>query len=94
MKCQGKFKFKGISKRNGGSFTNSQGEIVNYSESYILKVDEFTEKGIFERVFKLSIDSPLVSQLSLLKPYDDIILDFDVILFGSSVRVIPVALKK
>lgn len=92
MKCQGKFKFKGIEKREGGSFTNAQGRQINYDESYSLKVDEETEKGIFERNFKVKKDSDLVDDLLLVKPYTNIILEFDITFYGRNISVIPVAL--
>ena len=52
MKCVGKFKFKGLVKREGGSFTNDRGQEITYKESYLLKVDESTENGIYERGFE------------------------------------------
>ena len=40
MKCTGNFKFKGLKKRSGGSFTTEDGRVVNYKECYILRLDE------------------------------------------------------
>lgn len=93
MKCVGDFKFKGLIKRDGGSFTDTTGKVINYKESYSLKVDEQTENGIYERQFKVAIDSPLVAELKALELYDDITLDFDVKIYGTRINVIPVALQ-
>lgn len=94
MKCVGKFKFKGLTKKSGGSFTNDRGQVIDYKESYALKVDENTEKGIYERVFKISSDSVLLEQLFKLQPYQDITLEFEINIYGSRITVVPVAIKQ
>ncbi len=91
MKCRGKFKFKGLTEKQGGEFKNNRGEMVEYKGSYALKVDEITEEGIFERIFKIALDSPLVQDLADKELYSDIILDFDVKFYSSGVGLIPVA---
>ena len=93
MKCIGKFKFKGLTRKDGGSFTNDRGQEIKYKPSYSLKLDEMTEEGINERLFKIADDSALVSSLQQLKPYQDITLEFDVILYANSIKLVPVALK-
>ncbi len=92
MKCQGKFKFKGLQKRDGGKFTNSNGQEINYAAKYQLKVDEQTEDGIYERTFNISLDSPLLEVLLITKPYSDIVIEFDIVFYGNNCRVIPVAI--
>lgn len=94
MKCIGNFKIKSLTKKNGGEFTNDKGQVIKYKESFVLKVDEQTENGIFERIFKVSADSPLISQLNGLKPYDDIVIEFDVALYSNRISLIPIALVK
>ena len=59
-----------------------------------IQVDEVTEKGIFERQFKIAEDSPLLNVLVNVKPYDDIVLDFDVSFYASGIKIVPVALIK
>ena len=93
MKCIGKFKFKGLVKKDGGSFTNDRGQDITYKPSYLLKLDEETENGIYERGFKVADDSSLVPSLLQLKPYQDITLEFDVILYNSSIKLVPIAIK-
>ena len=93
MKCVGKFKFKGLVKKDGGSFTNDRGQVITYKESYLLKVDENTDRGIYERGFKISADSELVMPLSKLQPYQDVTLEFDVNFYRNSVSIVPIAIK-
>ena len=95
MKCKGKFKFKSLDKKDGGEFVNSRGQSVTYAGSYALKLDEQTEKGIFERVFKISLDNAeLINSLSLLKPYDDIVLEFEINFYSSGIKLVPIAIVK
>ena len=56
MICKGNFKFKSITKRDGGDFINEMGERIKYKPCFLLKCDELTDKGIFERTFKLPLD--------------------------------------
>ena len=93
MKCIGKFKFKGLEKRDGGVFRNSEGKEITYKESYALKVDENIDDVIYDRVFKVPIDSALLTSLSQLKPYQEFTLEFDVIIYRNSIRLVPVAIK-
>ena len=94
MNCQGKFKFKSIVKRDAGEFTNNEGVKIPYKASYSLKVDEVTNSGIYERNFKIPVDSKLPEILSNVKPYDDIVLDFEISFYSSGIRLTPVALIK
>jgi hypothetical protein len=90
MKCRGRFVFKSLEKRPGGEFTNDKGNVVKYKDSYILKVDEETEDGIFERKFKFSPDNKdLAENLSLLSPYSRVWIGFDIQLFGAQVKLVP-----
>lgn len=94
MKCRGKFKFKEIIRKDAGSFTNANGQVINYGASYQLKLDEKTDKGIQERTFKIA-DEPanydLINALLKYDEYSDIILDFDVVIYSNSTRIIPTA---
>ena len=40
MIAKGKFKFKSIEEKDGGEFTNAQGQKIKYDSSYSIKVDE------------------------------------------------------
>lgn len=93
MKCQGDFIFKGLEKRDGGEFTNQRGQVIKYGDSYILKVDEKTEKGIYERKLKIDItNSTLIGKLQKVADYAPIRLSCDVKFYNNSVSVIPIDL--
>ncbi|MCI8999567.1 MAG: hypothetical protein HFJ26_01205 [Clostridia bacterium] len=93
MRSQGKFVFKGIEKRDGGEFTDAQGRNVKYDESYQLKLDEKTEKGIYERRLKVSKDNMLlVQKLEKLECYTEIELICDINFYGNRITVVPVDL--
>lgn len=93
MRSIGEFIYKGIEKRDGGEFTNDKGQNIKYNESYVLKVDESTEKGIFERRLKIDVNNTaLVDKLKAKKPYEPIKLLCDITFYGNSVKVIPVDL--
>lgn len=95
MKCKGTFVFKELKKVEAGSFTNKEtGEIISYKENYKLKVDEVSEQGINERVFKITIDNTnCLNGLNGVKPYDKINIDFDLELFASGCRLKPLAIS-
>lgn len=94
MRAKGNFVFKGLDKRKAGEFTNDKGQVVKYDESTILKVDEITEDGeINERKLKIDANNTfLIDKLKKLKPYDNIILECDVLLYANSAKVVPVAI--
>ncbi len=92
MKCQGKFKYKGITERPAGEFINNRGEKISYPASYTIKLDEQTESGIYERVYKTPIDSKLIPELSKMPLYSDVFIEFDVLLYGTTVKLVPVGL--
>ncbi len=91
--CKGDFIFKSIEKRDGGTFTNENGKEIEYDASYRLKVDEITENGIDERIFKIPLKSrQLYEDLKALKHYDAIVLEFDIVFSNSvgTVKLIPI----
>lgn len=93
MKSTAKLIFKGIEKREGGEFTNEKGQKIKYDSSYVLKADEQTDNGIYERRFKIpSTNSVLVDLLKAKKPYEEIIVNFDIQMYGNNVRVVPIGL--
>ncbi len=94
MKSRGKFKFKSLVARQAGEFTNNKGEKIPYKASYALKVDEITEDGIFERTFKLAVDSPIVKDFQALEAYTDVIIDFEVKFYSSTVSLVPIAISQ
>lgn len=93
MVCIGEFIYKGVEKREGGTFTNDKGQNINYDASYLLKVDELTDSGAYERKLKISKDNTmLVDKLKAKKFYEKINLRCEIVFSNSNVRVIPVDL--
>ena len=89
MNTNGRFIFKSATYRDGGEFTNDQNHVVKYNGYYLLKVDEINEKNeINERRFKLSLDNKnLVEKVRNIRPYEPILMTFDVLLYQNSVKL-------
>lgn len=92
MRCKGEFNFKSLKKIDGGKFVNDKGQEIEYKSKYLLKVDEIVDGDIYERVFKIPIDSILISQLMHKDIYSKIVLEFDIKLYANSALLIPVGL--
>lgn len=91
MKCTGNFIFKCLEKRESGTFTNEQGKSVNYNSSYCIKVDQIEEGKINERKFKFSCNNKeLADKFYKLQPYNSIKITFEVSLYASNCRVLPI----
>ena len=90
MKCQGKFKYRGLERKEAGSYIGKDGIKRDYKAKYHLKLDETTEDGIVERVFKVELDSPFVPKILSIKPYEDFIIQFNINIYkNGSVSLIP-----
>ena len=89
MECQGKFVFKTFMFRPAGKLIDENGNEVNYSGAYKLKVDQLGEDGsINERTFNIKEDSTvLINTLKQFKAYDKIVLFFNVVLYNSRVTL-------
>lgn len=89
MKCQGNFIFKTLTHRNAGVFKDSEGAEINYPSAYILKVDEIMNNGdINERKFKIDDKkNSIINILKGLKPYQEIVIDFEITLYTSRVTL-------
>lgn len=93
MKSIAKLVYKGIEKKEGGEFRNEKNQLIKYDGSYVLKADEQTENGIYERRFKIPLSNvALINELKTKKAYDEITVNFDIQMFGNNVRVVPVGL--
>lgn len=81
MTVKGKFVFREFKHRDAGSWRKN-GETINYDEAYILRLDYMTAEGeLFEGELKVGVtETELINKLSKFKTYDDIVLEFDVIL--------------
>ena len=92
MNTVGAFVFKSIFKRDGGSFTNDKGQVVNYDGSYVIKCDDNVNGKVIERLFKFPINNnELFKKLENLKVYSEILISFDIFLYGNGSQVKLVA---
>ena len=96
MIAKGIFIYKSIEDRAKGSFTNKEtGEVIEYGACKVLVVDEVSKDGKFkERRFKLSNDNTgLINDFGILEPYTKVEIEFDVVIYSSNAKVIPVAVE-
>lgn len=93
MRCKGNFVYKSLTTREGGEFTNPQGQVIKYDTAYILKVDEETDNGIMERKFKFpTTNKEFAKTLGELSSYTRVCIEFDVSFFNNQVRLLPIGL--
>lgn len=100
MICKGQFIFKEVKKNDGGKFTNDKGDVIEYPATYVLKVDELSDKnGINERKFKFPItNDDLFAELKALNPYEKIEIVFDTFFntndnYNNNCRLMPVSVE-
>lgn len=93
MRCKGNFVFKSLTTRDGGEFTNQEGQVIKYDTAYILKVDEETDNGIMERKFKFpTTNKEFAKALKELSSYTRVCIEFDVSFYNNQVRLLPIGL--
>lgn len=86
--------FKGVSKRDGGEFTNDKGEIIKYDPSFIVKFDEDVNGEIVERRLKFPItNKALEHKLKEVEAYSKIVLLCDVQLYSANAKVLPIDME-
>lgn len=91
MKCEGEFVFKGIEAKEGGEFTNERGQAIKFNPTYQIKLDEIVGTKTEERTFKFPIENKeLAEKFKILKIYENILVQFKVDLYKSSVKLIPI----
>ena len=78
MITEGKFIFKSITARDGGEFTNQQGQVIKYQPAFKVKFDELVDGEPKERTINVSQDQvELIKELQSYKPYTTVIFGFD-----------------
>lgn len=88
MKCQNNVVFKSVEEREGGSFTNANGQLINYDKSYLVRFDEDNDGIIAERKVKFKgTNVALYTKFKALKAYDKINLIFDVSILNSGCKL-------
>ena len=90
MKCEGSFVFKSIEEKEGGEFVNERGQKVSYNPTYRVTVDDCLGDKIVSRTFKFPKgNATLFDKFKRLNPYDNVIISFNVELYQSSVKLVP-----
>lgn len=90
MNCQGTFVYRGISHVDAGTFVSSDGKAIAYKGSYKIKVDETTDKGVMERIFKIPDDNTnLIQKFLLLEPYTKVDILFEILISSSNIKLQP-----
>ena len=90
MKCAGRFIYRGIEKKDAGSFTNDNGQTISYDSSYQVKLDEIVDGKPQERKFKFPTkEKKLADSFNDLEPYSKCEITFNVNIFANSIRLIP-----
>lgn len=88
MKCEGNVVFKSIQKREGGSFKNLKGELVDYDPAYIVKFDENIDGIISERKAKFpDTNVALYTKFKTLEPYSKINLIGNIVFQNSGCKI-------
>ena len=95
MRSKGIIMFKGIEKREGGTFT-SDGEQVKYDPAYIVKFDEIIENKINERKLKFPVSNKvLYDKFAELRPYTQVEITCDItILQNGYSRLTPIDMQE
>lgn len=83
MQIKQTYTFKGIKEKKAGSFTNKEGKLINYNDTYKILVDEIYEGVAYTREFKLKKEMALALS-PLLKLYDNIVITFDIVLLNDN----------
>lgn len=81
MQIKQNYIFKGIKEKKAGTFTNKEGKLINYNDTYKILVDELCEGVAYTREFKLKKEMALALS-TLLKLYDNIVITFDIVLLN------------
>lgn len=90
MVCKGNFIFRGIEKKDAGTFTDENGKDIRYDSSYHLKLDEIVEGKAIERKFKFPIsNTKLASDFTNLQVYTPVEISFDVNVYATRVTLTP-----
>lgn len=91
MYCKGNVMFKGIEKRDGGTFKNAQGQDVDYNSAYVVKFDEIVDGKINERKLKFPTSNKvLFDKFNNFEPYTQVSLVCNVVLMQNACRLVPI----
>lgn len=91
MICKGVVVFKGIGKREAGTFTDNTGRDIKYDASYQVSFDEKSTSGeINQRKLKFPASNTyLYNKFASIEPYTQIYMECDVVFSQNSVKLVP-----
>lgn len=90
MNCKGNFVFRGIEKKDAGTFTDVSGNKISYDSSYHVKVDEVVDGKIQERKFKFpSAEGKLANDFMNLQPYTPVEINFEINIYATRISLTP-----
>lgn len=90
MKCEGDFVFRGIETKEGREFTNDKGQLIKFGATNQIKLDETVGTKTEERTFKFPVENkPLAEKFRHLRLYSNVVVDFNIELYKTSVKLIP-----
>lgn len=95
MKCAIEGIYKGIRETKAGSFVNNNGQTINYNGSYKIIFDQLLNGMPKETELKISKEIA-VNLLPNAKPYDKIVINLDVTIYGNNniaVKVVSIEKK-
>lgn len=91
MKCEGNVIYKGIEKREGGTFKNAQGQEIDYNASYVIKFDEIVGNNINERKLKFpASNKALYDKFNDFEPYTKVRITCDVVISNNACKLVPI----
>ena len=90
MNCKGIVVYKGIEKREGGTFNNGTQDI-KYDATYVIKFDENKDGQINERKLKFPASNTyLYNKFIGIKAYTEVEIECDVVFSTNSVKLVPI----
>ena len=91
MICRGIVVYKGIEKREGGTFKGGDGREIKYDASYVVKFDENNNGIINERKVKFPASNTyLYNKFAGIKAYTEVLLECDVVLSNNACKLVPI----
>lgn len=94
MICKGVVVYKGIEKREGGTFKGADGREIRYDSSYVVKFDEINKGIANERKLKFPASNTyLHNKFADLEIYTKIYIECDVVFSANACKLVPINME-